>query len=99
MLLRLVVQIVAFCQGAVGAEQEEKVRTLGMWDVKWDVVVWGLWKEVSEAVERSHGLGSAFWKDVAEFGQCIGSRPKDVEERLVAREWVKLKTMGEELVE
>lgn len=39
--------------------------------IKWHLVIWKLWKEVSEQVPKSHGKESAFAKEVAAFGMGV----------------------------
>lgn len=66
--------------------------------VDWAVVVWGLWREVSEDVIKSHGANSTFALEVQAFGK--GS---DLFEMMIPpgekeREWSRLRALAEEVL-
>ncbi len=78
-LLRLLVPVAeVVSSGQAGAKTE------GLREVRWEVVIYGLWKELKEIVEQSHGKGSAFETEVMAFGEQLaeGGRLIEGEERL-----------------
>jgi len=65
-LLRLLVQVAeVVSSGQAGAEIE------GLREVRWEVVIYGLWKRLKETVEQSHGKGSTFEREVMAFGEQL----------------------------
>lgn len=73
-LLRLLVQVAeTVSSGQAGAEME------GLREVRWEVVIYGLWKEVREIVKQSHGNGSAFEVEVMAFGKQLAEGGKVTE--------------------
>lgn len=43
----------------------------GLREVRWEVVIYGLWKELKVTVGQSHGKGSALGRDVIAFGEQL----------------------------
>ena len=79
-------------------EGDASVSSLMKFQVDWQVVVFYLFREIEEAVGKSHGKGSFFAEEVEAFGGEIGMVGKGVvggSEELKAREWRKLRGIGE----
>jgi len=68
----------------VVSSSQAGARTEGLREVRWEVVIYGLWKELKETVEQSHGKGSAFKREVMAFGEQLaeGGRVMEGEGRL-----------------
>lgn len=78
-LLRLLVQVAeVVSSGQAGAKIE------GLREMRWEVVIYGLWKELKESVEQSHGKESALEREVITFGEQLteGGRVMEGEGRL-----------------
>ncbi len=71
-----VAEVVSSGQG--GARME------GLREVRWEVVIYGLWKEVKDTVKQSHGTGNTFDREVMAFGEQLveGGRVMEGEGRL-----------------
>lgn len=65
-LLRLLVQV-----AEVVSYGQTRAETEGLREVRWEVVIFGLWKELKVSVEQSHGTGSALERDVVAFGEQL----------------------------
>lgn len=91
-LLRLVIQIAGTIQG-----DGDLVKALDHFKVDWRIVIEGLWKEVSDGVELSHGGASSFAEEVKTMGQECGIRGTHVSVETTEREWVKLRKIADEI--
>lgn len=67
--------------------------------VKWPLVIWKLWEEVSDEVPRSHGVESALTREIRAYGTQLteglvafeASQGRYTAERLMREEWSVLK--------
>ena len=65
--------------------------------IKWHLIIWKFWKEVSDQVPKSHGKESSFAIEVAAFGMGVGEGLKGFEAQIgtekakgvMEAEWVK----------
>jgi len=78
-LLRLLVQVAEVVSSGQGGARMEGLR-----EVRWEVVIYGLWKEVKDTVKQSHGTGNTFDREVMAFGEQLveGGRVMEGEGRL-----------------
>lgn len=66
--------------------------------IDWAVVVWCLWREVSEDVIKSHGADSTFALEVKAFGRGSALFEMLVPPGEKEREWVRLRGLAEEVL-
>ena len=67
--------------------------------IKWHLIIWKLWKEVSDQVPKSHGKESSFAKEVAAFGMSVEEGYRGFEAQVglerakavMEAEWVKFR--------
>jgi len=78
-LLRLLVQV-----AEVVSSRQAGVKMEALREVRWEVVIYGMWKEVRATVEQSHGKGNALEREVMAFGEQLaeGGREMNGERRL-----------------
>lgn len=85
-------------------DEEEKSSTTAVaipeWrqSIDWAVVVWGLWREVSEDVVKSHGDESTFAKEVYAFGSGSELFGMELRQGEKEREWGRLRVVAEEVL-
>lgn len=87
-LLKLVIHIVALLQDGNG-----RFKALDL-SIDWQIVVGGLWKEVHDGVEMSHGEGSPFAQEVESMGQGMEHGGAHITTKALNREWGKLKELA-----
>ena len=61
-------------KGDVSGNEDEGIR--------WHLIVWKLWKEVSDQVRRSHGKESSFATEVAAFEMGVEEGYRDFEAQI-----------------
>lgn len=66
--------------------------------VDWAIVVWGLWREVSEDVVKSHGSDSTFALEVQAFGKGSELFGMQLQQGEKEREWARLRALAEEVL-
>ena len=66
--------------------------------VDWAVVVWGLWREVSEDVIKSHGANSTFALEVQTFGKGSELFEMMIPPGEKEQEWSRLRALAEEVL-
>ncbi|KAL9100231.1 MAG: hypothetical protein Q9163_004370 [Psora crenata] len=75
----------------LASEGAESVKVLERFAVEWRMVAEGLWKEVSDGVEMSHGKQNSFAEEIRLFGNGIGMGGPGLGKEEMEREWVKLR--------
>lgn len=88
-LLRLVTQIAGLV-----SEGDDSIKGLGKFSIDWQIVVMGLFWEVSDAAPHSHGSSSPFTAEVKAFGEGadIG---REKQEKHLLEEWAKLRKVAD----
>ena len=103
-LLRLVVQVAEIGIAlplASKVEENGGKRGAGSGNedqgVKWHLIIWKLWTEISDQVSKSHGTETLFAKEVAAFGMGVEEGLKNFEaqvgteraKEVMEAEWVR----------
>ena len=88
-LLRLVTQIAGLV-----SEGDDSIKGLEKFGIDWQIVVMGLFWEISDAAPRSHGSNSPFTAEVKAFGEAAGMGREKKEKHLL-EEWAKLRKVAD----
>lgn len=76
------------------SEGDDSIKGLGKFSIDWQIVVMGLFWEVSDAAPHSHGSSSPFTAEVKAFGEGadIG---REKQEKHLLEEWAKLRKVAD----
>lgn len=66
--------------------------------VDWAVVIWGLWRQVSEDVVKSHGSNTTFAIEVQVFGSGTALFRMEFPQEEKEREWSRLRALADEVL-
>lgn len=82
------------------ASSSARASTAPEWrqSIDWAVVVWCLWREVSEDVVKSHGAGSTFSLEVQAFGKGSALFEMMIPPGEKEREWSRLRALADDVL-
>lgn len=98
MLVRLVTALLIEAEREKLATGKAGTMTAPYDDLDPRIVIGGLWQEVNESVQRSHGSDSIFAAEVREWGEQSGSAiiAPTITTQDREREWTKLRKLADE---
>ena len=88
-LLKLIMNIAALTH-----KGDDCVRAIDRLEIDWDIVIVGLWNEVRDGVEMSHGEANPLAEGVKAAGQEMELGAADINIKTKEREWGKIRDLA-----